>query len=69
MKFMRRKLQGDLFDGFEQREECKIGEAPISEIYVRIPWGTMRDLEAIFLTSKERRRRKRRVQRGQQGTT
>lgn len=62
MKFMRRTLQGDLFDGFEQREECKIGEAPISEIYVRIPWDTMRDLEAIVLTSKERRRRKRRVQ-------
>ena len=62
MKFVRRRLQGDLFDGFEQKEECKIGEAPISEIYVRIPWDTMRDLEAIFLTSKERRRRKRRVQ-------
>ena len=62
MKLVRRRPQGDLFNGFEQKEECKIGEAPISEIYVRIPWDTMRDLEAIFLTSKERRRRKRRVQ-------
>jgi hypothetical protein len=62
MKLVRRKLQGDLFAGFEQKEECKIGEAPIGEIFVRIPWRTMRDLEAIFLTSTERRRRKSRVQ-------
>ena len=62
MQFVRRKPRGDLFDGFEQKEECRIGEVPISEIYVRISSDTMRDLEAIFLTSKERRRRKRRVQ-------